>query len=140
MQMRSVISMGAVVMIASVTMTLTSLSYLALAAPASPGLGIKNAASNNVEAVGWRDWGWGGVGAGYYPPYYSRPYYQPYYYPPDYYYPAPAYYYPNTYYRAPIYAGPEVGNAVAYCLRRFQSYDPVSGTYLGYDGYRHPCP
>ena len=28
----------------------------------------------------------------------------------------------------------------AYCMRRFRSYDPSSGTYLGYDGYRHPCP
>lgn len=32
------------------------------------------------------------------------------------------------------------GDAVAYCMRRFRSYDPVSGTYLGYDGLRHPCP
>jgi hypothetical protein len=32
------------------------------------------------------------------------------------------------------------GNAVAYCESRFKSYDPASGTYLGYDGYRHPCP
>lgn len=31
-------------------------------------------------------------------------------------------------------------DAVAYCMRRFKSYDPRSGTYLGYDGYRHPCP
>jgi hypothetical protein len=31
-------------------------------------------------------------------------------------------------------------NAVAYCSQRFRSYDPASGTYLGYDGYRHPCP
>lgn len=28
----------------------------------------------------------------------------------------------------------------AYCAQRFRSYDPASGTYLGYDGYRHPCP
>jgi hypothetical protein len=27
-----------------------------------------------------------------------------------------------------------------YCAQRFQSYDPASGTYLGYDGLRHPCP
>ena len=26
------------------------------------------------------------------------------------------------------------------CAQRFRSYDPRSGTYLGYDGYRHPCP
>ena len=29
---------------------------------------------------------------------------------------------------------------VAYCARRFKSYDPESGTYLGYDGLRHRCP
>lgn len=32
------------------------------------------------------------------------------------------------------------GNAVSYCSQRFRSYDPASGTYLGYDGYRHSCP
>jgi hypothetical protein len=31
-------------------------------------------------------------------------------------------------------------NAVGYCASRFRSYDPASGTYLGNDGYRHPCP
>ena len=35
---------------------------------------------------------------------------------------------------------PVVDSAVAYCMRRFRSYDPASGTYLGYDGLRHPCP
>ena len=40
---------------------------------------------------------------------------------------------------APVYVAP--GNdAVAYCMQRFRSYDPASGTYLGYDGLRHPCP
>jgi hypothetical protein len=66
-------------------------------------------------------WGWGGFAAGaalgalLAAPYYYRggPYYYDYG-PPD--------------------------SAVAYCLRRFRSYDPRSGTYLGYDGYRHPCP
>jgi hypothetical protein len=28
----------------------------------------------------------------------------------------------------------------AYCVQRYKSYDPASGTYLGYDGLRHPCP
>lgn len=32
------------------------------------------------------------------------------------------------------------GDPVAYCMRRFRSYDPYSMTYLGYDGFRHPCP
>lgn len=48
-------------------------------------------------------------------------------------------------------AGAIVGNALAQqrasgdaavrsCAARFRSYDPASGTYLGYDGARHPCP
>jgi hypothetical protein len=32
------------------------------------------------------------------------------------------------------------GQDAAYCAQRFKSYDPASGTYLGYDGIRHPCP
>ena len=31
-------------------------------------------------------------------------------------------------------------NADAYCEQKFKSYDPASGTYLGYDGDRHACP
>ncbi|QDL99079.1 BA14K family protein [Rhodopseudomonas palustris] len=31
-------------------------------------------------------------------------------------------------------------DAHAYCSQRFRSYDPASGTYLGYDGRRHACP
>jgi hypothetical protein len=29
---------------------------------------------------------------------------------------------------------------IAYCTQRYRSYDPSSGTYLGYDGQRHGCP
>jgi len=49
-------------------------------------------------------------------------------------------------YYAPPYSGGyyveqvPVDSAVEYCMRRFRSYDPRSGTYLGYDGRRHPCP
>jgi hypothetical protein len=32
------------------------------------------------------------------------------------------------------------GGGAAYCAQRYRSYDPQSGTYLGYDGLRHPCP
>jgi hypothetical protein len=39
---------------------------------------------------------------------------------------------------APVYGGG--GDTTAYCLSRFRSYDPGSGTYLGNDGLRHPCP
>jgi hypothetical protein len=38
------------------------------------------------------------------------------------------------------YVAAAPGEDVAYCAQRFRSYDPASGTYLGYDGYRHPCP
>src|SRR5690349_1744537 len=31
-------------------------------------------------------------------------------------------------------------SANAYCEQKYRSYDPASGTYLGYDGERHPCP
>lgn len=31
-------------------------------------------------------------------------------------------------------------DAVSYCSQRYRSYDPASGTYLGYDGNRHRCP
>jgi hypothetical protein len=42
---------------------------------------------------------------------------------------------------APRYYEPApAGDAVGYCMSRFRSYDPASGTYLGYDGLRHPCP
>jgi len=58
-----------------------------------------------------------------------------------------------AYYNEPYYsdtfaydAEPAVGVAVtsgadpAYCAQRYRSYDPASGTFLGYDGMRHPCP
>jgi hypothetical protein len=48
--------------------------------------------------------------------------------------PAPVYVAPG-----PAYAAPG-GDAVEYCMQRYQSYDPQSGTFLGYDGLRHPCP
>ena len=31
-------------------------------------------------------------------------------------------------------------DAIGYCMRRYRSYDPQSMTYMGTDGYRHPCP
>jgi len=42
---------------------------------------------------------------------------------------------------ATVAAAPPVGDdSVSYCMQRYKSYDPASGTYLGYDGQRHPCP
>jgi hypothetical protein len=40
---------------------------------------------------------------------------------------------------APTYVVPG-GGGDAYCAQRYRSYDPGSGTFLGYDGLRHPCP
>jgi len=31
-------------------------------------------------------------------------------------------------------------SANAYCEQKYKSFDPESGTYLGNDGQRHPCP
>ena len=53
---------------------------------------------------------------------------------PYYYYDDPPPYYVHR--RAPYGYDPDI----AYCMRRFKSYDPYSMTYLGYDGFRHPCP
>ena len=68
-----------------------------------------------------------------YGPYYPGPYYS------GAYYPAPYYPGPGPYAAAPAYSGAGEGDA-GYCAQRFRSYDPSSGTYLGYDGQRHPCP
>ena len=34
---------------------------------------------------------------------------------------------------------PVVAGNASYCAQRYRSYDPASGTYLGFDGLRHPC-
>ncbi len=61
------------------------------------------------------------------------------------YYDAPGYYpgYDQQYYddsAVAVVPAPAGDDAVAYCMQTYRSYDPQSGTYLGYDGYRHPCP
>src|ERR1700724_1836742 len=40
------------------------------------------------------------------------------------------------------YSGSVVSSGAdpSYCAQRYKSYDPMSGTYLGRDGLRHPCP
>jgi len=52
--------------------------------------------------------------------------------PPGAYGPRPA---PQT-----VYAGAPGADAVASCAQRYKSYDRASGTFLGFDGQRHPCP
>jgi hypothetical protein len=57
-------------------------------------------------------------------------------------------YYPydDTYYVDPGYVDSgytESGygdEGVAYCIRRFRTYDLQSGTYVGKGGRRYPCP
>lgn len=117
------------------------------AAPMSSPLGLQNAAPSSLETVqfrrGWRRGGWVGpavagaiiggaiIGA-------TQPYgygaYDSYGYAPGYAY-GPGY--RRGYVVGPAYAA---GDDIAYCQQRFRSYDVASGTYLGYDGMRHPCP
>jgi hypothetical protein len=52
-------------------------------------------------------------------------------------------YYDDQYYddgAVAVAPAPVGGDDVAYCMQTYRSYDPASGTYLGNDGYRHPCP
>jgi hypothetical protein len=62
------------------------------------------------------------------------------------YYGGPGYYnsgyYDDSYYyddSVGVAPAPEGGDA-AYCAQTYQSYDPATGMYLGYDGQWHPCP
>ena len=130
----------------------------AAAAPMSSSLGLQNAVAPSTETVQYRR-GWRGgyyrhggpvgaglglagagiglagaivggaiVGA-------TRPYdYDDY---------GPGYGYRPSYGYAPGYVAVSPyadGSEVGYCQQRFRSYDPASGTYLGFDGLRHPCP
>ena len=143
-----------IVSVALIAAVLPSHVSSVAAAPMTSPHGLQNVVTPSVEAVqyrrGWRGYhggGFGGPGVGLgiagaliggaiigatqpYGPY-------GYYGNGGYYgYPAPAYAPPGYVAVAPYPAG----DAVAYCLQRFHSYDPSSGTYLGFDGYRHPCP
>jgi hypothetical protein len=53
---------------------------------------------------------------------------------------APGYCAPAAYAPPPPPPPPAAVSAVDYCAQRYRSYDPASGTYLGFDGLRHPCP
>lgn len=48
-----------------------------------------------------------------------------------------AYRYPGPYYGSA--GGPGYNDWLAYCSSRYRSFDPASGTFMGYDGHRHPC-
>jgi len=117
-----------------------------------------------------RGWGWGGFAAGavvggllaapyyyggYSPYYYTG--YAPYYYGGGYapyggggYYVDRGGYYGDGGYAGGYrggYAGGYAGGyggggggGVEYCMQRYRTYDPNSGTFMGNDGRRHPCP
>jgi BA14K-like protein len=52
------------------------------------------------------------------------------------------YYYDSYPYDDGVVIGGTAGSPddIAYCQRRYRSYDVNSGTFLGKDGRRHPCP
>jgi len=135
---------------------LTAAPCLAAAAPAGE-TATGAAAMPTLQKVDWRggprgEWfpdrrAWSGGGAGFAlaAPYaydygydYAPAYDYSYDYAPGYPTYAPGYAYePGYAYSAP---GSAPGQDTAYCMQRYRSYDPASGTYLGYDGIRHPCP
>lgn len=41
---------------------------------------------------------------------------------------------------AVVAPAPANDDGVAYCMQTYRSYNPQTGTYLGYDGLQHPCP
>jgi len=53
---------------------------------------------------------------------------------------APAYYYDVGFGDDYGFEVPAYDDAIAYCMRRFRSYDLSSGTYIGRDQNRHACP
>jgi len=131
-------TIAALLTAAAVTIGLMSPPGPAVAAPAANA--YANLPAGNLEIVrwyggGWRG-GWRGGGWGYYGGGFAAGAIlggmlaAPYYYPPPYYgYAEPGY-----------YGDVAPDGAVDYCMRRFRSYNPNTGTYLGNDGYRHPCP
>jgi hypothetical protein len=107
------------------------------------------ATASPASAQRWHGWhgrgfGWpGAVAAGivggalaaatsplWAPGYYD--YYQGYGYQP--------YGYTYDYMPAPAVTVAPGGGGVGWCEAHYHSYDPASGTYLGYDGMRHSCP
>jgi hypothetical protein len=135
-------AIGVFLTAAAVTIGLMSHPGSVTAAPAANAYAAGNIAVSKLELVRggwhggghWRGGGWGYFGGGFAAgAILGGALAAPYYYPPPYY--AAPYYADPGYYED---GGPD--GAVDYCMRRFRSYDLRSGTYLGNDGYRHPCP
>lgn len=132
----------------AIPMTTVSANAAPLAAISAPSA-VATGDNSLLTQVQWRGrrGGWGGRGAGLgiglaagallggaiaagANPYYGPGYGYGYGYGGPVYAPAPVIV-------APAYGG---GDAEAYCMQRYRSYDPASGTYLNYDGNRYPCP
>ena len=108
----------------------------ATAAPIGQPVAMARPASNSLEQVHWRGRGLGGgafvgglaagalIGGAIAAPYYYGS-------PDD---------YGSSLCLVPAYAPPPEDDATAYCMQRYRSYDPNTGTFLGNDGRRHSCP
>jgi hypothetical protein len=147
MQLAKIITM------AIVATTLPLLAGAAVGAPLSASMGLKAAdVAVTAETVqyrrgfrntrGWRGGGAGlgiGIGAGLLlgGALAARPYYYDSYDDGNRYYGSRSRSYDDGSYVAVDRGGYD---DVAYCQQTFRSYDVRSGTYLGYDGYRHSCP
>jgi hypothetical protein len=125
----------------TLAVALATAAVPAAAAPLAAGAAqFQSAAPSSVEQVRWRGHRGGGVAAGIAAGMLlggliaSSPYY---YGGPRYYYGPPGYYPPGYY--GPIYRHYGPADWEAYCFSRYRSFDPYTGTYLGYDGRRHPC-
>lgn len=143
--------------------TIAALSIAAVIGTAAPATAapvpssvatLKSATSLDLIDVRYRGRGGAGIAAGIatglilggiiasQPRYYGpRGYYYDYYYGG----PPPLFYGPQVFY-PPGHYGPMIGPGygprsdwLSYCFSRYRSFDPVSGTYMGYDGRRHPC-
>ena len=104
-----------------------SLASQAPAAPIAAPSSLENATAPLAQPVQW--WGWG-------------PY-------PHYSYYGAGYSFGQGYGWNPAGAAPAPGYSAGYqagaadtarCMERYRSYDSASGTYLGRDRRRHPCP
>ncbi len=116
---------------AATALVLSACTVLATAGPAS------------ARPWGWHHhgFGWGGalaagvIGGAFAAA--TSPFWAPGYYDYDYdAYPAYGYGGAYAYEAAPVVTGGDV----AYCEAHFRSYNPGTGTYLGYDGHYHHCP
>jgi BA14K-like protein len=107
---------------ALIAASVAAVSNVASATPVADALAIKNAAANDVLSVQWIGpvgWSWGWSAPGYY------------------YAPVPTYVAPVPAYVAPA---PVSADAIAYCARRYRTYDPDTGTYVGRHGAVLSCP